>query len=42
MTTAPTPTDLRRFIADCNTRRAGWAAFQNGTRRAAERMARSS
>jgi hypothetical protein len=36
----PTEAELRRFIADCNTRRMAWAAFQKGTRRSALRMLR--
>lgn len=34
----PTDTEVRRFIADRNLRRAGWAAFQKGARRAVLRM----
>ncbi|MFD0555374.1 hypothetical protein ACFQ0X_43950 [Streptomyces rectiviolaceus] len=37
----PTERELRRFIADCNARRAGSAAFQKSARCAALRMARS-
>lgn len=38
----PQPTDdqLRRFLADCNARRLGWALFQKNTRRTALRMLR--
>ena len=36
----PTPDEIRRFLAHCNARRAGWAGFQTGTRRAALRMVR--
>jgi hypothetical protein len=36
----PTPEEMRRFLADCNLRRTGWAGFQKSARRAAERMAR--
>lgn len=34
------PEQVRGFLADCRLRRHGWARFQDGTRRAAERMAR--
>lgn len=37
----PTDTDKQKFLNDCNARRTGWAGFQKGTRRAAERMVRT-
>ncbi|MCX4911873.1 hypothetical protein [Streptomyces sp. NBC_00878] len=39
----PEPTDdqIRRFVADCNARRMGWASFQRSGRRAALRMIRN-
>ena len=40
MTGKPTDLELRRFIADCNTRRLGWALFQKNTRRTALRILR--
>jgi hypothetical protein len=40
VTDKPTPTELRRFVADSNMRRLGWALFEKGTRRTALRMAR--
>jgi hypothetical protein len=36
----PTPEELRRFIADCNTRRMAWSLFQKAARRSALRMLR--
>jgi hypothetical protein len=40
MPAEPTETEIRRFLADCNLRRTGWAGFQKSARQSAERMAR--
>jgi len=36
----PTPDEVRRLLADARLRRYGWAGFQAGARRTAQRLAR--
>lgn len=36
----PTPDQVRRLLAESRLRRLGWARFQAGTRRTAQRLAR--
>ncbi|MFI9154503.1 hypothetical protein [Streptomyces sp. NPDC053367] len=36
----PTPEEVRRLLAEARLRRHGWARFEDGARRTAQRLAR--